>query len=560
MTRISYVSLDIGKKDPFGNIITATKARVVSAKIFLVLNFIFLSYFWLNGVKDTLYVFFYYIFKRKIYKQYKYVLRTDVSNSTDRVLLLYPCCNDFVPNALEKSMQQNYKYFDVVILDDSNDESEKKIVDDFALKHNIKVVRRKDRVGFKAGNLNNYLKSQECLKKQYDYYVILDSDEIIPNNFIELALKYFYTFSNVGIVQANHISTNNSNFFMGLFHVGVNSHWPVYQSMKNYYGFSTMLGHGAMIKAECYNMLNEGFPNLVAEDLCISIELRSLGYYVVFAPNIICQEEYPIDYIAFKKRHSKWTQGNLEFIKKFTGKIIKSKMSWFEKLDIFLFTYNLPLTAIFAFNIFINIMILPIIGVSITKIFPIWLLIISTIFFFAPMLNDIIYWLFRMNIFRFVLYFFSVFMLYGSMLTISLISAILGVFGKKAKFVVTPKKSYRYRFLDIFRFHWKEILFSLFLLAISLVNFRNIWPVLLLVIPGICSIILIFFSNKRYPHSRTKTIDAKTARLSINKIQKDFLRYCDYDLKLPESFKQFYIQENCKTDKRSNNQINTNKN
>ena len=42
----------------------------------------------------------------------------------------------------------------------------------------------------------------------------------------------------------------------------------------------------------------------------------------------------------------------MEFIKKYTGKIVRSKMKWYEKLDIALFTYNLPLTAIFAFFIF----------------------------------------------------------------------------------------------------------------------------------------------------------------------------------------------------------------
>lgn len=58
-----------------------------------------------------------------------------------------------------------------------------------------------------------------------------------------------------------------------------------------------MLGHGAMIKKQCYEQ-EGGSPNLVAEDLCLSIEVRDKGHYVAFAPNIICQEEYPIDYVA----------------------------------------------------------------------------------------------------------------------------------------------------------------------------------------------------------------------------------------------------------------------
>lgn len=320
----------------------------ILATILLGFNALFISYFWLNGVKDFIYVVWYYCNKKNLVKRHLEIIDTDISNTNDKILLIYCTCNDFDGNSLAKSMQQNYHNFETIILDDSNDISFIKKVNEFSLENNVKVIRRENRIGFKAGNINNFLLNEE-IKGKYDYAVILDSDEILPKNFITECLKYFYKYKNIGIVQANHISTRNRNFFMKLFHIGVNSHWPTYQTMKHFYGFSTMLGHGAMIKRECYEKAG-GFPNLVAEDLCLSIECRNIGYYVAFAPNIICEEEYPIDYVAFKKRHSKWTQGNLEFIKKYTRKIVKSKMKWYEKLDIVLFTYNLPLTAIFAFS------------------------------------------------------------------------------------------------------------------------------------------------------------------------------------------------------------------
>ena len=46
----------------------------------------------------------------------------------------------------------------------------------------------------------------------------------------------------------------------------------------------------------------------------LSIEARNCGYYVAFAPNIICEEEYPIDYVAFKKRHSKFGYANIVYL------------------------------------------------------------------------------------------------------------------------------------------------------------------------------------------------------------------------------------------------------
>ena len=492
---------------------------VIAAKILLTFNGVFISYFWLNGVKDFIYVIWYYAFRRRLLKRYYTVIDTDVSNAKDKVLMAYCTCNDFDGYSLERSIKQDYPFVDTVILDDSTDEEYKKKVDEFALRHGVKVVRRGERTGFKAGNINHYFQSAECKGKGYGFYVILDSDEILPENYVTESLKYFYAYENVGIVQANHISDRNRNFFMKLFHVGVNSHWPTYQTMKHFYGFSTMLGHGAMLKRDCYEKAG-GFPPLVAEDLCLSIEARSYGYYVAFAPNIVCREEYPVDYVAFKKRHSKWTQGNLEFIKKYTGRITKSKMRWFEKMDIVLFTYNLPLTAVFAFFIFLNLTIAPLLGVDLGAAYARWMIVPTIIFFFSPMLNDFITWTFRLNPLRTLLYTVSVIMLYGSMLTTSLVSALLGIFGKKAKFIVTPKSSKRIGLGFALYFQWKEIVFSTLLLGVSLALHGGIFPVALIIITGYSSIVLLFFSNIRYTEAQTERIDKKTSEisLSINKL------------------------------------------
>ncbi len=486
----------------------------VGARVLLILNGIFISYFWLNGVKDFLYVLWYYLFRKKMWSRYYDVIDRDISNARDKVLMAYCTCNDFDGQSLEKSMKQDYPFVTTVILDDSSDPAYRATIDEFAKKHGVKVVRREDRVGFKAGNINHYLQSELCKKQGYGYYVILDSDEILPENFVGECLKYFYARKNIGIVQANHLSDRNRNFFMKLFHIGVNSHWPTYQTMKHCYGFSTMLGHGAMIKRECYEEAG-GFPPLVAEDLCLSIEARSLGYLVAFAPNILCREEYPVDYVAFKKRHSKWTQGNLEFIKKYTGRIASSKMHWFEKMDIALFTYNLPLTAVFAFFIFANLMIAPLFYIDLGRVYAVWMIIPTIIFFFSPMLNDFVTWTPYLNPLRTVVYTVSVVMLYGSMLTTSLVSALMGMFGRKAKFIVTPKSSQKISLGFALKFQWKELVFSTLLLALSLFFHGGILPVFLIILTGYSSILLLFFSNIRYSEGGTERVDEQTERITL---------------------------------------------
>ena len=488
----------------------APQWRRVLAAVLIALNGVFITYFWLNGTKDFVYVLWFRFARRSLERRYADVRRADVSGCRDKVLLLYCTCNDFDGESLLRSMRQTYAYTEAVILDDSDSEEYRARIDAFGREHGVRVVRRENRAGFKAGNINHFLLSEEMRESDYRYAVILDSDEIIPPDFTVNCLKYFAVYENAGIVQANHIATRNRNFFMKLFHIGVNSHWPAYQGMKHRYGFSSMLGHGAMIKRECYEEAG-GFPDLVAEDLCLSIELRSRGYFVAFAPEIVCEEEYPVDYLAFKKRHSKWTQGNLEFIKKYTGKIARAKMAWYEKADIVLFTYNLPLTAIFGFYILLNISILPALGIDVGQLYPVWMLIPTAVFFLSPMLNDVFTWIFRINFFRFLLYLVCVVILYGSMLFTSLTSALLRMFGKKAKFIVTPKNSERISLPLALRAQYKEILFSVLLAAVSYLFCRSVLPVILISGTGLLSLPLLFFSNRRYGEEQMRRADEKTA-------------------------------------------------
>ena len=88
-----------------------------------------------------------------------------------------------------------------MILDDSGQASYMKEIDAFASCHrNVEVIRRTDRTGYKAGNLNNYLAG----RTDYDYFVVLDSDEVLPGNYIPEVLKYFNYNPRCGAVQARH--------------------------------------------------------------------------------------------------------------------------------------------------------------------------------------------------------------------------------------------------------------------------------------------------------------------------------------------------------------------
>lgn len=454
----------------------------------VIISSLFISYFWLNGMKDFVYTLYYHFNKDalQVPRRSLWPLRKGTTTRPE-VVMVYCTYNDFNAESLLKSMHQDYPNYKVVILDDSTKITSKRQIDRFGEAHDIKIVRREGHEGFKAGNLNNYLK-----RASFDYFVILDSDEIVPSNFITRSLDYFAQRDDTGIVQANHIATRNRNPFMRLFALGVDSHWPAYQSVKDGSGFLSLLGHGAMVSRSCYEAVG-GFPHLVAEDLCFSIEARNKGYYVAFAPDIICEEEYPVNYLAFKKRHSKWTQGNMEFIKTYTLRILTSKMTWFEKLDIVLFTYNLPLTAFFAIYVIINVIVLPVLDYDVT--YPLWMLFPTVAFLFAPMLNDMITYRGKISAGKMSWYLAHSFLLYGSMLFISIVASTKSLFGKSV-FTVTPKDDTHTSVTEAVWANKGELGFGLGLSATALAVTGSILPVLLIIVPSFLSVYVALMSNE----------------------------------------------------------------
>lgn len=440
----------------------------------------FIGYFWLNGLKDVFYTLLYH-----------FVLKSRVAlppvstwGSLPRVVMVYCTCNDFNGESLLASMLQDYPNYEVVILDDSSKTEYLARVDEFASMYGLRVIRRTNRpVGFKAGNLNNFLGDS---KEPWDYFVILDSDEVVPSNFIRRCLDYFADNPTTGIVQANHKAAGNVNQFMAMFARGVDSHWPAYQTVKDKLGFMSLLGHGAMVSRECYKAA-DGFPHVVAEDICFTIEARLKGFFARFAPDVLCLEEFPVNYVAFAKRHGKWTAGNMEFIKGNTRKILLSNMTWYEKLDIVLFTYSLPLTSVFSIYVLINVIVLPLMHFTVR--FPLWMLVPTVIFLLAPMLNDIMFYWKEMKKLELLSYLLHSTMLFGSMFFISLRASVKSFFGK-AVFIVTPKASESIGFREALAFNRGVLLFGLLQSAVSIWVTSSVFPVILLVVPALSCIYL----------------------------------------------------------------------
>jgi cellulose synthase/poly-beta-1,6-N-acetylglucosamine synthase-like glycosyltransferase len=306
---------------------------------------VFVEIAWLYGVYNICIVLF-SIIDRKFMPKQEFIYPEDGVMTNEPVAMLYTTCNDFVEASALSCMNLDYKNYKLYLLDDSSKQEYKSKVDEFAARFGdrVQVIRRQDRTGYKAGNLNHALKNYitESL------FAIVDADEILPPDFLTRLVPRLMSDPNCGFVQANHVCIKDEKVKLkNDMYLGVDIHWKWYQPLRNRFGFVMFLGHGALLKTSCWKEVN-GFPELVSEDLAYAIAIRERGYYGTFVEDVVCKEDFPETVRAFRIRHIKWTRGTCEFLANCMSWLVKSpNISWVEKLDILFPTVNLPMTFFF---------------------------------------------------------------------------------------------------------------------------------------------------------------------------------------------------------------------
>ncbi|MGG7508471.1 glycosyltransferase [Plantibacter sp. YIM 135249] len=377
---------------------------------------------------------------------YPFVARTQRGRERERsaqrepisqahVALLYCTANDFDAQALSASMRQTHPGVSTVILDDSSDPGKQAEIDEFARVSGAQVVRRAERTGYKAGNLNHFFST----KPTHDAFVILDSDEVLQPDFVERSLDRLSRESAtrvVGVVQGRHRTHRGQSRFADEFGQMFETHVRVTQLVRANHGFSFFMGRGALITAECVEAVG-GFPEMVMEDLAFSLELQRAGFDIVYAPELVSSEDYPVDYHAFTKQHGKFIEGATEFVGRYTSTILRSRLSAAQKIDLLLETVIAPAGAAFAIIMFLG-GLLPL-GPDGGAIMPGWMGASLAMCGVAPFLGETMRRIGAGHPVSAVVFLCRALALFASVLWVTIRSTARVAFGARAVFAVTPK-------------------------------------------------------------------------------------------------------------------------
>ncbi|MGV8881552.1 MAG: glycosyltransferase [Rhodoglobus sp.] len=381
---------------------------------------------WLNGLRSLVVLSLYPFFERR-------KRSNPVQEHRANVALLYCTADDFNARALTASMRQTHDRITTYILDDSREPRIQADIDDFASRAGVVVVRREHRSGFKAGNLNHFLARHD----EHDYVVVVDSDEVLPPHFVQQALDHVAASSKpVGVVQGRHSTLERASGFADEFGAFFETHIQVTQLVRSSIGFSFFMGRGALISTECLRATG-GFPEVVAEDLAFSIEATQRGYAILYAPELVSTEEYPIDYAAFRKQYDKFTQGSVEILKRYLVAVLRSPLRPAQKADVLLEIIAAPLGAA------LSALLLVISGVAIASSAPAALPagvgLSVGLCGLLPFIPETVRRLRRREYRGAAVFVARATALYASMLWTTIVAGLRVAVGRKARFLITPK-------------------------------------------------------------------------------------------------------------------------
>jgi cellulose synthase/poly-beta-1,6-N-acetylglucosamine synthase-like glycosyltransferase len=212
----------------------------------------------------------------------------------------------------------------IQVLDDSTDDTTAicaRVVEELAGEgHDIVLVHRDDRTGFKAGALENGLRTATG-----ELIAVFDADFVPEPGFLGDLVPWFAD-PEVGMVQARwgHLNARDS----WLTHAQatlLDGHFVIEHTARNragrWFNFNGTAGiwrRAAIVDAGGWQ------HDTLTEDLDLSYRAQLAGWRFVYLPEVVAPAELPFDLAGFKSQQHRWAKGSVQTAKKLLGPIWRS--------------------------------------------------------------------------------------------------------------------------------------------------------------------------------------------------------------------------------------------
>ena len=222
---------------------------------------------------------------------------------------------------------------EIQVLDDSTDETrlmtDRTVAKLRARGYDAIVLRRADRVGFKAGALDYGFQ-----KARGEFFFILDADFVPPPNILRESIQYFAD-PRVGMIQTRWGHINRSYSWLTRAEaILLDGHLVLEQTARSRTGrFFNFNGTAGLWRKSCIREAGGWQHDTLTEDLDLSYRAQLRGWKFVFLADIVTPAELPVDIDGFKSQQHRWTKGSIQTCKKLLPRIWHSKLPLFIKIE-----------------------------------------------------------------------------------------------------------------------------------------------------------------------------------------------------------------------------------
>ena len=227
---------------------------------------------------------------------------------TPRVALLYTTCDDVVVEALSCLDHQIYPECDVFILDDSRRPEHQRRLD----ASGARIVRRRTRQGFKAGNLNNWLAAYGV---DYEYFVVIDSDSILQPEFVAEMLRYAEHAANrrIAVFQSRVRVWNLGSRLARMLDAWYPLWYHSAKKLANRIDTAFCWGHNCLYRTHAVQECGGFTEDFVAEDYATCLRLMQRGHQCKFV-DVVSYEAAPSSLRAYSMRSARWARQTLQLL------------------------------------------------------------------------------------------------------------------------------------------------------------------------------------------------------------------------------------------------------
>ncbi len=224
-----------------------------------------------------------------------------------------------IKDCIESILSIDYKNYEAIFVDDGSTDNTASIIEEYACKSkNIRLIRQKHKGPASARNLGVKMSNGKII-------FFTDSDCIVPKNWIQEFLKYFFNNKNIGAVGGSLKPASVSSIYE-LF--DQKRREILYGAEKKF--VNTLPTCNLAVRRDVLSRIggfDESFKHASAEDYDLCIRIRMLGYKILYDPNVFVLHHHSQnlrsllrkafihgkEYIKLERKHKK---NNFSIIKK----------------------------------------------------------------------------------------------------------------------------------------------------------------------------------------------------------------------------------------------------